>query len=138
MNRPVRVLLVAGAAAGVGGGPAATPQATGSRRSTALGVRVKVAGEQLVGQDVELVGNDQPEEDRPAYQRLLGDALEGDDQPLASEDTVEAEWRVVEPVLGDATPVHEDEPGSWGPEEADQPLGDGGWSNPAGRERRPR
>jgi hypothetical protein len=41
MNRPVRVLLVVGAV-GVGGGPAATSQATGPRLSTALGVRVKV------------------------------------------------------------------------------------------------
>jgi hypothetical protein len=39
--------------------------------------------------------------------------------------------------LGDATPVYEDEPGTWGLQEADQLVGDGGWSNPAGRERRP-
>jgi glucose-6-phosphate 1-dehydrogenase len=148
MNRPLRVLLVvgavgpaaaavAGAAAGVGGGPAATPQATGPRLSTALGVRVKVAGEQLVGQEVELVATNQPEGDRPAYQRLLGGALAGDDQPFADQATVEAERQVVEPVRGDATPASEDEPGTWGPEEADQLVGDGGWSNPPGRERRP-
>jgi glucose-6-phosphate 1-dehydrogenase len=149
MTRPVRVLPVVGpagpgaaavaaAAVGVGGGPAATPQATGPRLSTALGVRVKVAGEQMVGQDVELVATNQPEHDRPVYERLPGDALDGDDQLFASEDTVEAERQVVEPVLGDATPVYEDEPGTWGPEEADQLIGEGGRSNPAGRERRPR
>jgi glucose-6-phosphate 1-dehydrogenase len=103
----------------------------------ALGVRVKVAGEQMVGQDVELVAADQPGEDRPAYERLLGDALDGDDQLFASEDTVEAEWQVVEPILGDATPVYEYEPDSWGPEEADRLIGEGGWSNPARRGRRP-
>ncbi|HEV8647967.1 MAG TPA: glucose-6-phosphate dehydrogenase [Actinomycetes bacterium] len=104
----------------------------------ALGLRVKVAGEQLVGEDVELVATDQPGEDRPAYERLLGDALEGDDELFAREDTVEAEWQVVEPILGDAAPLYEYEPGTWGPEEADQLVGDGGWSNPARRGRRPR
>jgi Glucose-6-phosphate dehydrogenase, C-terminal domain len=148
MIRPVRVLPVVGAAgpaaaavaaAAVGvAGPAATPQATGPRLSTALGVRVKVAGERMVGQDVELVATNQPEEDRPVYERLPGDAPEGDDQLFASEDIVEAERQVVEPVMGDATPVYEYEPGTWGPEEADQLIGEGGWSNPAGRERRPR
>jgi len=104
----------------------------------ALGLRVKVAGEQLVGQDVELVASDQPGEDRPAYERLLGDALEGDDELFAGEDTVEAEWQVVEPVLGDTTPLYEYEPGTWGPEEADQLVADGGWSDPARRGHRPR
>jgi glucose-6-phosphate 1-dehydrogenase len=104
----------------------------------ALGMRVKVAGEQLIGEDVELVASDQPGEDRPAYERLLGDALEGDGELFAREDGVEAEWQVVEPILGDAAPVYEYEPGTWGPEEADQLLADGGWSNPSRRGRRPR
>jgi glucose-6-phosphate 1-dehydrogenase len=103
----------------------------------ALGMRVKVAGEQLIGEDVELVATDQPGEDRPAYERLLGDALEGDSELFAREDTVEAEWQVVEPILGDAAPVYEYEPGTWGPEEADQLIADGVWSNPR-RGRRPR
>jgi glucose-6-phosphate 1-dehydrogenase len=104
----------------------------------ALGMRVKVAGEQLVGEDVELVATDQPEQDRPAYERLLGDALEGDGELFAREDTVEAEWQVVEPILGDAAPLYEYEPGTWGPEEADQLVAGGGWSNPTPRGRRPR
>jgi glucose-6-phosphate 1-dehydrogenase len=104
----------------------------------ALGVRVKVAGEQMIGEDVELVASDQPGEDRPPYERLLGDALEGDDQLFAREDAVEAEWQVVEPILGDPTPLYEYEPGGWGPEEADQLVGDGGWSDPTGGGRRPR
>jgi glucose-6-phosphate 1-dehydrogenase len=104
----------------------------------ALGIRVKVAGEQMVGEDVELVATYQQGEDQSAYERLLGDALEGDDQLFAREDTVEAEWQVVEPILGDAAPLYEYEPGTWGPEEADQLVGDGGWSDPARRGRRPR
>src|SRR6266511_2298143 len=104
----------------------------------ALGMRVKVAGEQMVGEDVELVATDRQGEDRPAYERLLGDALGGDGELFAREDTVEAEWQVVEPILGDAAPLYEYEPGTWGPEEADQLRTDGGWSNPTRRGRRPR
>jgi glucose-6-phosphate 1-dehydrogenase len=104
----------------------------------ALGMRVKVAGDQLIGEDVELVATEQSGEDRPAYERLLGDALQGDGELFAREDGVEAEWQVVEPILGDAAPLYEYEPGGWGPEEADQLLADGGWSNPAPRGRRPR
>ena len=104
----------------------------------ALGMRVKVAGEQLIGEDVELVATDQPGEDRPAYERLLGDALEGDGQLFAREDGVEAEWQVVEPILGDAAPVYEYEPGTWGPEEADQLIADGVWSDPPRQGRRSR
>ena len=49
------------------------------------------------------------------------------------EDAVEAEWRVVDPVIGDdATPLYEYDPGTWGPEEANQLVaGDGGWSEPS-------
>jgi glucose-6-phosphate 1-dehydrogenase len=44
---------------------------------------------------------------------------------------------VVDPVLGDAAPLYEYEPGSWGPEEADQLIADGAWSDPAlGRRQR--
>jgi hypothetical protein len=67
----------------------------------------------------------------------LGGAPEGDDQLFASEDTVEAERQVVEPVLGEATPMYEDEPGTWGPEEADQFVGDGGWSRRPSQRSRP-
>jgi glucose-6-phosphate 1-dehydrogenase len=103
----------------------------------ALGVRVKVAGEQMIGEDIELVATDQPGEQRAPYERLLGDALQGDGELFAREDIVEAEWQVVDPVLGDAAPLYEYEPGSWGPEEADQLIADGAWSDPAlGRRQR--
>ena len=84
----------------------------------------------MIGKDVELVATEQPGEDRPAYERLLGDALEGDSDLFARADTVEAEWQVVEPVLGDAAPLYEYEPGTWSPDEASQ-LVVGGWPNPA-------
>jgi glucose-6-phosphate 1-dehydrogenase len=97
----------------------------------ALGLRVKAPGDQLIGEDVELMVANQPPEGRPPYERLLGDAMQGETELFAREDTVEAEWRVVDPVIGDdVTPLYEYDPGSWGPEEADQLVADGGWSNP--------
>jgi glucose-6-phosphate 1-dehydrogenase len=97
----------------------------------ALGLRVKVGGDQLIGEDVELELANRPPEGRPPYERLLGDAMNGQTELFARQDTVEAEWRVVDPVVGDdVTPLYEYEAGSWGPPEADQLVGDGGWSDP--------
>jgi glucose-6-phosphate 1-dehydrogenase len=98
----------------------------------AVGLRVKVGGDQLIGEDVELELANRPPEGRPPYERLLGDAMNGQTDLFARQDTVEAEWRVVDPVVGDdVTPLYEYEAGSWGPPEADQLVGDGGWSDPA-------
>jgi glucose-6-phosphate 1-dehydrogenase len=98
-----------------------------------LGMRVKVPGDQLVGEDVELVAANFPTGGRSPYERLLGDAMEGETDLFAREDAVEAEWRVVDPVVGeDATPLYEYDQGTWGPEEADQLIaGDGTWSVPS-------
>jgi glucose-6-phosphate 1-dehydrogenase len=66
------------------------------------------------------------------YERLLGDAMVGDAILFAREDAVEAAWAVVQPILGNVTPVHEYEPGTWGPAEADRLTADvGGWHNPS-------
>ena len=53
------------------------------------------------------------------YERLLGDAMRGDVSLFARQEAVEEAWRVVEPVLRGASPLHEYEPGTWGPREAD-------------------
>jgi glucose-6-phosphate 1-dehydrogenase len=98
----------------------------------AVGLRVKAAGDQLVGEDVELEAANRPPEGMSPYERLLGDAMHGETELFAREDTVEAEWRVVDPVVGDdATPLYQYDPGSWGPEEASRLVTDGGWSDPA-------
>jgi glucose-6-phosphate 1-dehydrogenase len=98
----------------------------------ALGLRVKVGGDQLIGEDVELEVANRPPEGRPPYERLLGDAMHGETELFALQDAVEAEWRVVDPVVGeDITLLYEYDPGSWGPPEADQLVADGGWSDPA-------
>jgi glucose-6-phosphate 1-dehydrogenase len=44
---------------------------------------------------------------------------------------VEAAWAIVDPILGNATPVHEYEPGTWGPPDAARLTADvGGWHVP--------
>ena len=56
------------------------------------------------------------------YARLILDALRGDPMLFARGDEIEEQWRIVDPVLKAATPVHEYEPGTWGPKEASELL----------------
>jgi len=97
----------------------------------ALGVRVKLPGERMVGSDVELILQRQSAADEPPYQRLLGDAMRGTSELFAREDLVEAQWRVVQPILGNVTPAYTYDPGTWGPQEALQLIGsEGPWIDP--------
>jgi glucose-6-phosphate 1-dehydrogenase len=96
-----------------------------------LGVRVKVPGERMVGEDVELVLKEQPAADMPPYERLLGDAMHGNKELFARDTLVLSQWRIVEPILDNVTPVYPYEPGTWGPPEADRLIAaDGPWVNP--------
>ena len=99
----------------------------------ALRARAKVPGEELVGEDVELLAHHHRPDEMPPYERLIGDAMRGDPTFFAREDGVQAAWKVIDPILDDATPVHAYEPGTWGPSEADA-LVDGGdsWHVPTG------
>ncbi len=97
----------------------------------ALGVRSKVPGEAMVGQEVELLATQGGSDEMGAYERLLGDAMKGDATLFAREDTVEAEWRIVAPILASTSSPHEYEVGTWGPVEADRlVVGSGGWHKP--------
>jgi glucose-6-phosphate 1-dehydrogenase len=99
-----------------------------------IGARVKQAGETMDTEPTELsvVDHADPNE-MDAYERLLGDAMDGDPTLFAREDAVEAAWSVVQPILGAATPVHEYEPGTWGPQAADALAAEiGGWHQPSG------
>jgi glucose-6-phosphate 1-dehydrogenase len=97
----------------------------------ALGVRVKVPGERMVGKDVELMLSERAETEMPPYQRLLGDAFEGNGDLFARQDFVDAQWRIVEGILDDVTPLYRYAPGTWGPEEAGRLIGnDGPWLDP--------
>src|SRR6185295_4604556 len=94
----------------------------------ALGMRVKLAGERMAGEDVELIATHRDENEMSPYERLLSDALHGDQLLFASEDTVEAQWRIVDSVLDNATPCHEYSPNTWGPAEAERLTAEhGGW-----------
>ncbi|HXR20587.1 MAG TPA: glucose-6-phosphate dehydrogenase [Steroidobacteraceae bacterium] len=96
-----------------------------------LGMRVKVAGERMAGEDVELIVTRQPGEAMTPYERLLGDALRGDPGLFGRPDAIEAQWAIVDPILGDATPVYDYPCGTWGPREAARLVeGDDGWIDP--------
>jgi len=97
----------------------------------ALGMRVKLAGERMQGEDVELIAMHQRPDEMKPYERLLGDALRGDPSLFAREDQIEAQWKIVDAVLGDVTPVYEYERNTWGPSEAGSMMEDpGGWLEP--------
>jgi glucose-6-phosphate 1-dehydrogenase len=97
----------------------------------ALGVRSKVPGETMVGEEVELLATQDVGIGPLAYERLLGDAMKGDATLFAREDAVEAEWRIVAPILTSVEPPQEYQPGTWGPVDADRLIASsGGWQKP--------
>jgi glucose-6-phosphate 1-dehydrogenase len=104
-----------------------SPDVTG-----AFGVTAMDAEQKMIGERVELLASHQPgAEEADAYERVIGDAMAGDATLFAREDYVEEAWRIVDPVLQAGTPVHEYEPGTWGPDEVDQRVSPaGGWEDP--------
>jgi glucose-6-phosphate 1-dehydrogenase len=96
--------------------------------AVALAARVKRAGKEFVGDQRELyLIEEQPGEETP-YERLLGDAMAGDGALFTREDAVEAAWAVVELVLKTHHRARSYQPGSWGPEAADQLIARDGHS----------
>lgn len=89
----------------------------------ALGLRVKVPGERMIGHDVELTLTSLPPTGASPYQRLFSDVIEGNAELFARQDGVDESWRIVGPVLDNATPVYLYDRGSWGPEEAKRLIG---------------
>ncbi|MEP6590685.1 MAG: glucose-6-phosphate dehydrogenase [Gemmatimonadota bacterium] len=98
--------------------------------SIALEARAKVAGEEMVGEDVELLATRRPGAGPTPYERLLHEAMQGDQALFARQDMVEEEWRIVNDILGDRTPVHAYKSGSWGPSDAVNLIGGGNWHDP--------
>ncbi len=92
----------------------------------ALGASIKAPGEALAAEAVELELAHSRSGDLSPYEELLGDAMRGDTFRFAREDYVEEAWRIVDPAIRAGTPIHEYEPGTWGPEEA-QAMVPGGW-----------
>jgi glucose-6-phosphate 1-dehydrogenase len=101
----------------------------------AIGANIIAPGEETRSETAEMLGTRHPHaEEMDAYERVLGDAMQGDATLFAREDYVEEAWRIVDPVLKDGTPVHEYEPGTWGPKEVDSSVTPpGGWQNPTVR-----
>ena len=97
----------------------------------ALGTTVMDSAEQMIGQQIELLSSHRPDAaEMDAYERVLGDAMAGDPTLFAREDYVEEAWRIIDPVLKRNTPVHEYEPGTWGPREVERVTPAGGWQTP--------
>jgi glucose-6-phosphate 1-dehydrogenase len=103
--------------------------------SITVGARAKEPGEKMVGRPVELTVVDAPAQGEghrmDAYERLLGDAMAGDATLFARQDVVEAAWAIVDPVIHGPSPLHQYQPGTWGPPEADRLVKEvGGWNTP--------
>jgi glucose-6-phosphate 1-dehydrogenase len=97
----------------------------------ATGVRVKRAGDEMRGEDVELTARHQHSDEKSPYERLLGDAIRGDTGLFTSDAAVEAAWRVVDPVLRDHPAAEPYEPGTWGPASAASIVeGEERWHDP--------
>jgi len=102
----------------------------------AIGARTKTPGERMIGEQVELLVTEGPEQGQDgrmeAYERLLGDAIAGDATLFARQDVVEAAWAIVDPVIHGPSPMYDYEPGTWGPKEADALVAEvGGWNTPS-------
>ena len=100
--------------------------------SIAFGLNVVAAGTEGIGQPAEIMASRQPlAEEMDAYERVLTDAMAGDATVFARQDYIEEAWRIVDPAIKADTPIHEYEPGTWGPPEVDVRVSPaGGWQDP--------
>ena len=64
------------------------------------------------------------------YEVLLHAAMTGRSLRFTRQDEVEETWRIMQPLLDVPPPVHRYAPGSWGPPESSDLLGDLGWLGP--------
>jgi glucose-6-phosphate 1-dehydrogenase len=98
----------------------------------AIGALEKSFGQGFIGHPVELVAATPPSaDDMLPYEELIEDAILGNQRRFARQDYVEESWRLLDPILDANLPIHQYEPGSWGPVAADVLHGKyGGWTNP--------
>jgi glucose-6-phosphate 1-dehydrogenase len=103
--------------------------------AVALAARVKLAGQEFIGEQRELYLSEEQTGEETPYERLLGDAMKGDGALFTREDAVEAAWVVVDRVLKHHHRVRPYKRDTWGPKQADALIAaDGGWHNPCGDE----
>jgi glucose-6-phosphate 1-dehydrogenase len=101
----------------------------------AIAARVKLAGQEFVGDQRELYLSEETTGEKSPYERLLGDAMAGDGALFSRENAIEAAWAVVDPVLKTHHRARLYKRGTWGPKEADAIIAsDGGWHNPRPKE----
>jgi glucose-6-phosphate 1-dehydrogenase len=101
------------------------------RVAIALGVRVKSAGEDMRGREIELFACRSQADEMTPYERLLGDAIRGDSTLFARQDSVEIAWDIVDRLLASGPQAEPYPPGSWGPSAADRMVERyGGWYDP--------
>ena len=97
-----------------------------------ISMQVKIDGERMVGEPIELKVVDQQPDEMSPYERLIGDAIQGDQALFARQDVIEEGWRIVEKIIDNAVPVHPYKKGTWGPEAVnDVLLPSGGWHAPS-------
>ncbi len=66
-----------------------------------------------------------------AYERLILDALLGERQLFTRADGIERTWEMVQGIIEDPPLIHPYEPGSWGPDAADELIAPRHWHLPA-------
>jgi glucose-6-phosphate 1-dehydrogenase len=100
--------------------------------TVAVGMLARSSGDKMIGEPLELIASQHPQaNEMDAYERVLGDAMSGDRTLFAREDYIEEAWRIVDAVLHADIPVHEYEPGTWGPADANpSTVPAGGWHVP--------
>jgi glucose-6-phosphate 1-dehydrogenase len=97
----------------------------------AEGARVKVPGDAMRGEPVELIARHHPHREKSPYERLLGDAIRGDSSLFSDDETVEAAWSVIDDALEHESSVETYKPGTWGPKNAATIVDDDeGWHDP--------
>ena len=97
----------------------------------AIAARVKIPGQEYIGEQRELYLCEELAGQEAPYERLLGDAMAGNGALFTREDAVEAAWAVVDPVLKKHERVKVYKRGTWGPKQADAILAPGErWHNP--------
>ena len=95
------------------------------------GANVKVPGEAMLGEAVELIAQQFLSDAKSPYERLLGDAIKGDTSLFANFEVIAAAWRILAAVISDSDQPIEYEPKTWGPSVAANiiPTAEG-WHNP--------
>jgi glucose-6-phosphate 1-dehydrogenase len=101
------------------------------RIAIALGVRIKDAGEAMVGEETELYACNSRTDEMTPYERLLGDAMRGDATLFARQDSVEVAWDIVDRLLASGPQAEQYASGGWGPEASSRMVERfGGWYDP--------